>query len=56
MAFDSVLRGKEGIGHSMMVRSKFLTITDVPPENGSDVVTTIDVNMQDLAERSSWTS
>ena len=52
MAFDSVLRGKEGIGHSMMVRSKFLTITDVPPENGSDVVTTIDVNMQDLAERS----
>ena len=52
MSFDSVLRGQDGIGHNEMVRNKFLTITDVPPVDGSDVVTTIDVNMQDLAERS----
>lgn len=30
---------------------KFLSITDTPPINGSDIVTTIDVGMQDLAER-----
>lgn len=52
LAFDSVLRGNDGYGHREKVRNKFLTITDVPPEDGADVVTTLDVDIQDLAERS----
>lgn len=52
LAFDSVLRGKDGYGHREKVRNKFLTITDVPPEDGADIVTTLDVDIQDLAERS----
>ena len=33
------------------MRNKFLNITDTAPIDGADIVTTIDVNIQDLAER-----
>lgn len=51
LSFDSLLRGQHGIMHRRKVRNKFLSIVDMPAVNGADVVTTIDVNMQDLAER-----
>ena len=51
-ACDSVLRGSEGLTQRRKVLNKFLSIPITPPVDGSDVVTTIDVNMQDLAERS----
>lgn len=50
--YDSILRGTNGIVHRRKVRNKFLDITDTPPIDGADIVTTIDVSMQDLAERS----
>ena len=34
------------------VLNKYLNITDTPPIDGADIVTTINVSMQDLAERS----
>lgn len=37
--------------HRRKVLNKYLYLTDTPPENGADIVTTIDVSMQDLAER-----
>jgi len=53
-SFDSVLRGTSGkrlvrfvAGGVMMPVEGF----EVEPENGYDVVTTIDVNIQDIAER-----
>ena len=46
------MRGTNGIVHRRKVRNKFLDITDTPPIDGADIVTTIDVSMQDLAERS----
>ena len=49
--YDSLLRGKNGIIHRRKVLNKYLDITDTPPTDGADIVTTIDVNMQDLAER-----
>lgn len=52
LSYDSILRGKNGIVHRRKVRNKFLNITDTPPIDGADIVTTIDVGMQDLAERS----
>lgn len=52
LSYDSLLRGTEGIVHRRKVLNKFLNITDTPPVNGCDIVTTIDVGMQDLAERS----
>lgn len=51
LSYDSLLRGVEGIRHRRKVLNRYLDITDTPPENGADIVTTIDVSMQDLAER-----
>ena len=51
LSFDSILRGANGIIHRRKVRNKFLNITDTAPIDGADIVTTIDVGMQDLAER-----
>lgn len=52
LSYDSILRGKNGIIHRRKVLNKFLDIVDTPPVDGADIVTTIDVGMQDLAERS----
>ena len=51
LSFDSLLRGREGLVHRQKVLNKVMNITEVPPVDGADIVTTIDVNMQDLAER-----
>ncbi len=51
LAFDSILRGKVGITHRQKVMNKYLNIVDIPPVDGCDIVTTIDVDMQDIAEK-----
>ncbi|UKK48801.1 transpeptidase family protein [Prevotella sp. E9-3] len=51
LSFDSILRGTNGIAHHQKVRNKFVKVTVAPPIDGADIVTTIDVGMQDLAER-----
>lgn len=50
-AYDSILRGKNGITHRQKVMNKYLNITDVAPQDGLDLVTTIDVDMQDITEK-----
>ena len=52
LSYDSILRGSNGIIHRRKVLNRFLDIMDTPPIDGADIVTTIDVSMQDLAERS----
>lgn len=52
LSYDSILRGTVGRVHRRKVLNKFLDIVDTPAIDGADIVTTIDVNMQDLAERS----
>ena len=51
LSCDSILRGTMGTKHRRKVLNKFLDIVDVQPIDGADIVTTIDVSMQDLAER-----
>ena len=51
LSCDSILRGHNGFVHHQKVLDKYLDITVAPPIDGADVVTTIDVGMQDLAER-----
>ena len=51
LQYDSILRGKDGITHRQKVMNKFLNIVDIPPVDGCDIVTTIDVGMQDIAEK-----
>jgi penicillin-binding protein, transpeptidase domain protein len=51
LSFDSILRGTNGVENRRKIRNKYLSITETPPIDGSDIVTTIDVGIQDLAER-----
>lgn len=50
-SFDSILKGRNGVTHRQKVMNKYLNIVDTPPVDGCDVITTIDVGMQDIAER-----
>lgn len=51
LSYDSILRGRNGLIHRRKILNRFMSIPVMPPTDGSDIVTTIDVNMQDLAER-----
>ncbi|MDE5561086.1 MAG: transpeptidase family protein [Bacteroidaceae bacterium] len=51
LSYDSILRGKDGISHRMKVRDKRVSIVDMKAEDGHDLVSTIDVDIQDMAEK-----
>ena len=51
LAFDSLLRGRDGITHRQKVMNRYLNIIDRPAVDGCDIVTTIDVDMQDICEK-----
>ena len=50
LSFDSILRGTKGLMHRRKVLNKYMDIPVQNPIDGADIVTTIDVRMQDLAE------
>lgn len=51
LSFDSLLKGKEGITHRQKVMNRYLNIVDKPAVDGCDIITTIDVDMQDICEK-----
>ena len=51
LSYDSILKGVPGITHRQKVMNKYLNIVDLPPVDGYDIITTIDVGMQDIAEK-----
>ena len=51
LSFDSILRGKPGSKHYIVVRNRQVPIIDTQAENGHDLLTTIDINIQDFADR-----
>src|SRR5690606_7816545 len=54
-AYDHVLRGESGkqlmenVGHGVWIPVNDLT--DIKPQSGKDVITTLDINIQDLAQQ-----
>ena len=50
LAYDSLLRGEPGKKHNKKVLSKYPSIVDKEPVDGYDLVSTIDVSMQDICE------
>lgn len=50
LAYDSLLRGEPGRKHNKKVLSKYLSIVDKEPVDGYDLISTIDVSMQDICE------
>ena len=51
LAFDTILKGRDGLTHRQKVMNKYLNIVDRPPVDGCDIITTIDVDMQDICEK-----
>lgn len=51
LTYDSILKGQNGITHRQKVMNKYLNIVDKPAVDGCDIITTIDVGMQDIAEK-----
>lgn len=50
LSFDSILRGKPGVGHEERFRNTVRLVVDEEQTDGCDIVTTLNVNMQDIAE------
>ncbi len=51
LSYDSLLRGEQGLMRRRKMLDRYISIIDVPAVNGEDIVTTIDVDMQDIAEQ-----
>ena len=51
LSYDSVLRGKYGLMRREKVLDTTVPFTVTAPIDGADIVTTIDIGMQDLAEQ-----
>lgn len=50
LSFDSLLRGVPGRGHQEKVQNITRLVADIPQIDGCDVHTTLNVDMQDIAE------
>lgn len=51
LAFDTLLKGRDGVTHRQKVMNKYLNIVDIAPIDGCDIISTIDVDMQDICEK-----
>lgn len=51
LSFDSILSGRPGTKHYITMRNRKVPVVDTPAENGHDLLTTIDINIQDFADR-----
>lgn len=51
MAYDSLLRGKEGLAIRRKQAGKTVQIVTQEPQDGMDVVSTINIDIQEVAER-----
>lgn len=51
LAYDDYLRGEPGWGHRKKVNREKLVIVDQPAKDGYDVQTTLNVDIQDIAEK-----
>ncbi len=51
LAYDSILRGLPGKAHTQKILNRYLNIIDRDPVDGSDILTTIDIDMQDICEQ-----
>lgn len=52
LQYDSLLRGKPGLSSVLRVGGAWTNVTEIEPENGMDIRTTIDIRIQDITEKS----
>jgi cell division protein FtsI (penicillin-binding protein 3) len=51
LAYDSLLSGRPGVGTRQRVQGRNIQVTDKNPVPGCDIISTIDINMQDITEK-----
>ena len=51
LQYDSLLRGKAGVNARWRVGKGWTNVTEVEPVNGHDIITTIDIQIQDFTEK-----
>jgi len=49
-AFETYLKGEHGISYKQNLSGRWVTRTEIEPKNGMDVITTINVKFQDIAQ------
>lgn len=49
-AYEPYLKGKDGVSYKQNLSGRWVTRTEIEPEAGMDIFTTINVKMQDIAE------
>ena len=51
LGFDSILQGVPGVSSRQKIANRWEEIIEVEPVDGMDIISTIDVDMQDIAEK-----
>ena len=49
--YDSLLRGESGTSTRRKVNGRFIDVVDIKPINGKDIISTIDIHIQDITEK-----
>ncbi|MGM0621482.1 MAG: penicillin-binding protein [Bacteroidota bacterium] len=49
-AYEQYLKGKEGISYKENLSGRWVTRTEIEPRNGMDLITTINIKLQDITE------
>ena len=49
-AFEPFLKGKEGIGYRINLSGRWVSRTEIEPNDGMDIITTLDIRYQDITE------
>ncbi|MDL2224388.1 transpeptidase family protein [Bacteroidales bacterium OttesenSCG-928-M06] len=49
--YDSLLRGEPGVSTRRKINGRFISVPDVKPINGKDIISTIDIHIQDVTEK-----
>lgn len=49
-AYEEVLRGENGVGYKQNLSGRWVTRVEIEPRDGMDIITTLNVKMQDITE------
>ncbi len=51
LKFDSLLRGIPGVKNRQKIQGRWMDVVEIPAQDGYDIVTTLDADIQDISER-----
>ena len=51
LKFDSLLNGVPGVKNRQKIQGRWMDVVEIPAQDGYDIVTTLDADIQDISER-----